>query len=237
MSELLTYDLTDGVATITLDDGKANVFSIPMLHALERAFARAENDDAVVLITGRPGRFSAGFDLATFQAGPEPLLEMLTLGGTLTERVLAFPRPVVAAVSGHAIAAGAFIPLAADLRLGVDGPFQIGLNETRIGLTLPAFVQALARERLSPAWLPRAVLCGELLQGDDAVAAGYLDRIVAPDELLDAARAAALDLRGVDPRAYAETKRMVRTGVLAGVRAGIDEEFTRERFGLSAAAA
>lgn len=236
MTSLLRYDLTDGVATITLDDGKANVLSVPMLQALHGAFDRAEADEAVVLVTGRAGRFSAGFDLATFQAGPEPLLEMLTLGGTLTERVLAFPRPVVAAVSGHAIAAGAFIPLAADLRLGADGPFQIGLNETRIGLTLPAFVQALARERLAPSWLPRAAICGELLQGSDAVSAGYLDRIVAPDELMDAARAAALELRAVEARAYAETKLMVRADVLADVRAGIDAEFTRERFGLATAA-
>lgn len=237
MTSHLSYDLNEGVATITLDDGKANVFSVPMLRALHDAFGRAEDDDAVVLITGRPGRFSAGFDLATFQAGPEQLLEMLTLGGTLTERVLAFPRPVVAAVSGHAIAAGAFIPLAADLRLGADGPFRIGLNETRIGLTLPAFVQALARERLAPAWLPRAAICGELLRGEDAVAAGYLDRLVAPADLLEAARAAALELRTVDPRAYVETKRMLRADVLAGVRAGIQTELTRERFGLAAAAA
>ena len=128
MGDLTTYELDDGIATIEMDDGKVNALGIPMLRELHAAFDRAEADDAIVILTGREGRFSAGFDLKIFRETPEQLGEMLTLGATLCERILAFPRPVVTACTGHAVAAGCFIQLPADLRLGVDGSFQIGLN-------------------------------------------------------------------------------------------------------------
>ena len=151
MTQPTTYELDSGVATIRLDDGKVNALSIAMLEALHADLDRAEKDGAVVVLTGREGYFSAGFDLNVFQNEPERIVEMLTLGATLCERVLAFPRPVLTAVSGHAIAAGSFLPLCADLRIGLDGPFKLGLNEVKIGLTVPLFVVELARHRLRPA--------------------------------------------------------------------------------------
>src|ERR1022692_3605639 len=125
MSGLATYELDGRIATITMDDGKVNAFSIPMLRAVHAAFDRAERERAVVVLTGRENYFSAGFDLNVFAGGGDDVLEMLTLGATLAERVLSFATPVVTACSGHAIAAGAFLPLSADARIGVDGPFQI----------------------------------------------------------------------------------------------------------------
>ena len=140
MTQLATYGLDGRIATIAMDDGKVNALSIEMLKTLHAAFDRAEQDGAVVVLTGREGRFSAGFDLKVFNSGDVDLVvEMLSLGATLAERVLSFPTPVVVACNGHAIAAGSFLPLAADVRIGVDGPFQIGLNEVEIGLTVPWF--------------------------------------------------------------------------------------------------
>ena len=150
MAELATYELEGRIATIAMDDGKANAFSIEMLKAVMAALDRAERDEAVVVLTGREKFFSAGFDLEVFSERPHEIVEMLTLGARLSERLLSFPTPVLVACSGHAIAAGTFPALAADLRIGVEGPYKLGLNEVRIGLTVPLYVVELARQRLTP---------------------------------------------------------------------------------------
>ena len=173
MSDLTTYERDDGIATIKMDDGKVNALGIPMLRELHAAFDRAERADAIVILTGREARFSAGFDLKVFSDSPERLPEMLTLGANLCERILAFPRPVITACTGHAVAAGCFIQLPADLRIGVAGPFQIGLNEVKIGLTMPRFVIELARVRLTPSHFDRAVNTATMYAPTDAVAAGF----------------------------------------------------------------
>jgi enoyl-CoA hydratase len=226
MSGLVDYELNGAVATIALDDGKLNVFSIRMLQALHAALDDAQRDGAVVVLRGRTGCFSAGFDMNVFAAGVEPILEMLTLGATLAERVLSFPRPVLVACSGHAIAAGAFLPLAADVRIGVDGPFQIGLNEVRIGLTVPSFAIELARGRLAPAQFDAAVVGARMYEPAGAVAAGFLDSVVAADELDEASLAAAAGLAELNGRAHAATKLRARAETLDRLRAAIDGELT-----------
>ncbi len=225
MSALTTYERSDGIATIKMDDGKVNALGVPMLRELHAAFDRAEEDEAIVILTGREGRFSAGFDLKVFSDTPEQLPEMLTLGATLCERILAFPRPVITACTGHGVAAGCFIQLPADLRLGVDGPFQIGLNEVKIGLTMPGFVIELARSRLTPSHFDRAVNSAAMYTPADAVGAGFLDRVVAAEELAAAAHDAAAALAGLNPEAHRATKLKSRAGVIDAVRAAIEDEF------------
>ena len=225
MRHLTTYELDDGIATIKMDDGKVNALGIPMLRELHAAFDRAEEDDAIVILTGREGRFSAGFDLKVFSDAPEQLPEMLTLGANLCERILAFPRPVVTACTGHGIGAGCFIQLPADLRLGVDGPFQIGLNEVRIGLTMPRFVIELARYRLAPSHFDRAVNSALMYAPANAVGAGFLDRVVSAEELQPAALEAARELAGLDAEAHQATKLKSRSGLIDAVHAAIADEF------------
>jgi enoyl-CoA hydratase len=231
MANLVGYDLDGRIATVTLDDGKVNALSIPMLTELHAALDQATSDEAVVLVTGREGMFSAGFDLKTFASGIEPTVEMLRLGATLAERVLAFPTPVVVAASGHAIAAGSFLPLAADARIGADGPFRIGLNEVQIGLTVPWFAIELARQRLHPAHFDRAVVNATMYDPAGAVAAGFLDRVVGPGELHDAGLAAANELAGLNAAAHAATKLRARAGALRAIRAAIESELTVEGLG------
>jgi len=225
MNDLTSYACDDGIATITMDDGKVNALGIPMLRELHAAFDRAEREEAIVILTGREGRFSAGFDLKVFSDTPERLPEMLTLGARLCERILSFPRPVVTACTGHGVAAGCFIQLPADLRLGVDGPFRIGLNEVQIGLTMPGFVIALARARLVPSHFDRAVNSAAMYTPADAVGAGFLDRVVAAEELAPAARAAAGELAGLNPEAHRATKLKSRGDVIEAVRTAIRDEF------------
>ena len=227
MTELVTYDRTDLVSTLTMDDGKVNVFSIPMLQALHEAFDQAERDETVVLLRGRAGYFSAGFDLGVFKGPPEDALLMLTLGATLAERILSFPAPVAVACTGHAFPAGAFLLMAADTRIGAAGPFKLGLNEVRIGLTLPWFAIVLARHRLTPAHFDHATVTGSMFDPLGAREAGLLDVVVGPDELDTVALSAAEDLGGVDRHAHAATKLRVRQRVLEELRSAIDGELTR----------
>ncbi len=224
MPELVTYRRADLVSTITMDDGKVNVFSIAMLRELHGAFDQAERDGTVVLLSGRPGCFSAGFDLGVFQGPPEDALVMLRLGATLAERILSFPSPVAVACTGHAFPAGAFLLMAADTRIGTDGPFKLGLNEVRIGLTLPWFAIVLARHRLSPAHFDHAAVTGTMFDPRTAREAGLLDAVVDAGEFHVAATAAADDLATLDRAAHAATKLRARRDVLAELRTAIESE-------------
>jgi enoyl-CoA hydratase len=226
MGELAKYRLEGPIATIEIDDGKVNAFSIAMLRALHAALDRAEQDGAVVVLHGREGCFSAGFDRAVFGEDANAVLEMLTLGATFAERILASARPVVVACGGHAIAAGVFPALAADVRIGADGPFQIGLNEVRIGLTVPSFAIELARQRLTPAHFDAGVVSAKMYSPHDALAAGFLDRVVAPGDLRQAATDAATDLAALDGGAHAATKLRARAASLSRLRTAIDDELT-----------
>jgi enoyl-CoA hydratase len=219
LSALAGYDVADGVATITMDDGKVNALSVEMIRQVSAQFDQAEADRAVVVLTGRERTFSAGFDLRT---EPEGWPEMLAAGARLAERMLSFPRPVVVACNGNAIAMGAFLLLSGDHRVGAAGDFRIGLNEVAIGLTLPWFGIAIARHRLTRPYYDRCAITGVTFGPDEAVTAGFLDQLVAPDELATTAREVATQLAGINLEAHAATKLRVREQVLAGVREGIE---------------
>jgi enoyl-CoA hydratase len=218
MSHLTTYDLQDGIATITMDDGKANALSPALLGELAAAFERAEADGAIVVLTGRERTFSGGFDL---RCEPDGWPAMVADGARLAERLLSFPRPVVAACNGNAVAMGGFLLLAADVRVGVAGDFKLGLNEVAIGLTVPWFGIALAQHRLTRPYADRCLITGALLDPEGACAAGFLDRVVPAERLRDEALAAAQALASLDAAAHAATKLRAREGVLVGVRDGI----------------
>jgi enoyl-CoA hydratase/carnithine racemase len=228
MTELASYELDGRIASITIDDGKVNALSSEMLRAIHGAFDSAERDGAIVVLTGREGYLSAGFDLRVFAAGGEQVLEMLMLGATLVERILSFPTPVVLASSGHTIAAGAFLALAADARVGTAGPFRVGLNEVRIGLTVPWFVIELARQRLHPAHFDRAIVNATMYSPEDSVAAGFFDRVVPAAELRAVARETADALAELDPAAHAATKLRARGEAIAAVHAAIERELSPE---------
>lgn len=224
--DLTSYQLTDGVATIAMDDGKVNALSPQMLAAVTTQLERAEADEAGVVLTGRAHTLSAGFDVRCEQ---ERWPEMVAAGAGLAERIMSFPAPVVVACNGNAIAMGAFLLLAADHRIGVRGDFRIGLNEVAIGLTVPWFGIEIARHRLTPPYFDRCAVTGALLDPDEATTAGFLDEVVAPDELTSAARAAALALTSIDRGSHTATKLRVRKAAIAGVRDGIDRVRSADR--------
>ncbi len=218
------YEGRGRIAKLTMDDGKVNVMSPVMLRALHAALDRAEREKSIVILTGRPGMFSAGFDLKVFaQGGAHEIYDMLRLGSELALRVLSFPLPVIAACSGHAYPMGAFLMLASDVRVGADGEFRIGLNEVAINIPVPGFAVEMARQRLTPAYFNR-IVTGEMLAPREAAAAGYLDRVVGAEELSSAVDGIADALTRIDLSSHAATKARVRAPAIAAVRAAIDGE-------------
>ena len=221
---LVNYALEGSVATVGLDDGKVNVLSPAMQAEINAALDRAEADCAVVLLTGREGVLSAGFDLKVLQQRNDEAAGMVLGGFELAHRLLSFPFPVVVACPGHAIAMGAFLLLSGDYRIGAAGPYRLMANEVAIGLTLPYAAIEIMRQRLTPACFTRAAALAEQFSPATAVEAGFLDRVVDPAELAAAARAKAEELSTLDMTAHAVSKRRVRAATLAALRAGIEAD-------------
>jgi len=219
-------EVEEGIARIRVDDGKVNALSAGLLGEIAEALDAAETVQAVVELRGRPGIFSAGFDLATFQRGPVATLEMLLAEVRVLERLLAYPFPILAVCTGHAYPAGAFLLLASDVRLGVDGPYRIGLNETAIGLTLPRFAVELVRHRLAPHALP-GIATAVLHEPHDARDLGYLDRVLDPEALDAAVAREATRLRALEMEHFAATKARINGPVAAAVRVAAQEELRR----------
>ena len=215
-SPLPTYRREGDVAVVTLDDGKANVISTAVIDALHGHLDRLESEGARALVlVGRPGRFSAGFDLYEMTAGVESMRALVVHGARWLMRLYGLGVPTVAACTGHALAAGALTLLSCDVRVGADVPAKIGLNEVAIGMALPKFAVELARERVPHHELGAATLGARIYDPAGAVAAGYLDRVVPEAELLSAALAEAERLAGLRTGAYALTKLNLRQAMIA----------------------
>lgn len=214
MTDLVSYQLNDGVALITITNGKANALSHEVFDALNTALDRAESDQAVVILTGQPGIFSGGYDLKEMQKGPQEAIALVTVGSTFTRRLAAFPLPVIGACSGHAIAKGAFVMLSVDYRIGIQGSFKLGLNEVAIGMTMHHAGIEIARHRLAPAHFCRSVVNAEIYSPGGAIEAGFLDEAVAPEALLARANEVAQEFRKLNMKAHARTKIKARAGYL-----------------------
>ena len=231
MSELVRFSLEGAVARLAFDDGKANVISPASLAALNAALDRAEKEAGAVLLLGRAGRFCAGFDLNTIQESADSARRLVAGGAELATRLAASPLPVVVGCGGHALAMGALLLLGADVRIGAEGDFKLGLNEVAIRMTLPAFAVELANERLSKRHLLRATTLAEVYAPAAACDAGYLDRVVPPERLEAEALAEAARLAELPRRAFAETKRGLRGAMVERIRAGLAEDLAGWRVG------
>jgi enoyl-CoA hydratase len=204
---LVTVRREPHVTILTIDDGKVNVFSPAMAKRLQECFADIDPDAGAVVVTGRPGIFSAGFDLKTIQAGDAAATaRMVSLTVRMAMDVMNFPRPVVGAATGHCVAMGALFMMTMDYRLGARGKFKVGLNEVGDGLRLPIFAVELARYRLPTASLIPSAQHSVLYDPDGAVKAGFLDEAVAADALLDTALAHARRLSTLPNPAYRQSK-------------------------------
>ncbi len=220
----VTLERRDSVLIVHLDDGKANALSSSIISALIDAIDQAEADDTIgaVVLHGRPGRFSAGFDLKVMLSGDfGAVAALVSEGGDLVRRLYGSSVPIVAASTGHALAAGALMLLGCDVRVGADIDCKIGLNEVAIGMVLPNWAITIAAERLSRRHIQLAVATAQVTDSRGAVDAGFLDIVVPAAEVLDAAVAKAQELAALDGRAYAGTVLALRGPVLDRMAAQI----------------
>lgn len=220
----IRFELREPVAILHWDDGKANAVSPAVLDALHGALDRAEKEAQAVALVGRPGRFCAGFDLGVMREGGDAMRSLVHGGAELLLRLVESPLPIVAGCTGHALAMGALVLLASDLRLAARGDFKLGLNEVAIGMTLPAFAVELARERLDARHLGRAALLAELYTPEDAIAAGFLDRTVPAERLVEEVTTEATRLAALPRRAFTGTRRLLRGGLVDRIRATLAED-------------
>jgi enoyl-CoA hydratase len=221
--ESVTVERRDALAIIHLDDGRVNAMTFEVIAAISHAVIAADADPTVraVVLHGRPGRFSAGFDLSVMQGTePQPVRDLVADGGDLAHLIYGCGVPVVAACTGHSIAMGALLLLSCDVRVGPAIDAKVGLNEVAIGMTLPDWAITLAVDRLSRRHLQRAVANGRLTSPAEALHAGFLDEVVPADEVLDRAVELAAELAAtVHPKAYAATVKAMRGDVLARMAA------------------
>lgn len=214
----VTTERVDQVLVVHLDDGKANALSADVIQQLQAALDLAENDESIraVVLHGRAGRFSGGFDLRVMAGTDFPaMVRLVSDGGELVSRLYGCSVPVVAACTGHAVAGGALVLLGCDLRIGADVECKIGLNEVAIGLVLPAWAMTLADVRLSRRHLQLVVANSQMSNGREAVEAGFLDQAVPAADVLSTAVAVASTLAAtLQPAAYAATIRALRKATL-----------------------
>ena len=223
---LVEYTLENGVATLRLNNGKVNAISPAVIADFNLALDKAEQAGAVVVITGQSGIFSGGFDLKVLQAGPRDALDLMAQGFRLARRLLCHPRPVIMACPGHAVAMGAILLLIADYRIGVQGPFSIALNEVKIGMTMPHSALVLTRDRLTPAAFQRATLLAEVFNPESAREAGFLDQVVAAEELMASAYRSADLAKALDARAHRQSKLRARQALLNALDAAEQQDRT-----------
>ena len=215
MSDLVHVDIQDDIATLTMDDGKANALSLAMSTAINAGLDRAEKEAKAIILKGRPGVLCGGFDLKVIRGDDEAAkAEMRNAGMVLLKRLYLSPLPLIIACTGHSVAAGGLMLLTGDMRIGLKGEFKIGLNEVAIGLALPVAGIELARDRLVPDALTSAVVLSKLYNPEESATVGYLDKAVTADTFAAAIEAAARDLLELDPVAFAETKRRMRQPII-----------------------
>jgi enoyl-CoA hydratase len=220
------YQLESNTALIQMDDGKANALSEVMIAELGEALARAEKEATAVVLSGRPDRFCAGFDLKVMMSSPAAAKALVRGGAELLMRLYGAPLPIVAACTGHALAGGALVLLTADARIGTVGAFRIGLNEVSIGMTVPVLAMELARDRLATAELGRATLQANIYAPDEAVHAGFLDEVAPAADVLARAKSEAARLGTLSRIAFRATKKRLRGRTIDHILSTLDDDMT-----------
>ena len=219
----VTSERQDGICVLRFDHGKPNSISTAVADELLSAFDEAEKSADAIVLFGKPGMFSGGFDLGTMKEGPAAARAMLKAGATLLMSIYNHPKPVVIGCGGHAIAMGAFIAMAGDERIGAEGDFKIGMTETALGMTLPTFGLELARARLSKRHFDRALVHSTIYDPAGAVEVGILDRLVSPDRLEAECLEAATRLAGLKQPAFRNNKRLAHAETVDLILSTLDE--------------
>jgi enoyl-CoA hydratase len=219
MTTVRRDDHPGGVGVLTLDRPPANALDETLLADLGAALAAARGDDGVraVVLTGAGAFFSAGFDLSAPRRDDAAARRLRTMYRDVHVDLLAFPKPTVAAVSGHAVAGG--LVLACDYRLGREGEYRVGLNEVAIGASFPRVAMEIVRLRLPHARASELALGAALYPASLATRLGIVDELLPPESFDATVLRRAARLAGFPREAYAHTKAALLAGALAHVAA------------------
>ena len=213
-----------GISTLVLDDGKVNALDLDFFMQLDAALDES-SDDAAIVFVGRPGMFSAGLNTKKMAAlDTDGLTEMLTAFGKTFLRLWLEPRPVVAAVTGHAIAGGTILAMTCDHAIAADGEYGWGLTETTIGFPLPRWIIAVARGNVRADRLDDLLLPGRMVRPAEAVEVGFADEVQPEDRVVDAAVEHARALTALPRGVYAESKRRLRGDAVAAALADLEAD-------------
>ena len=223
MSGPVTYRHDESIGVITLDDGKANVLGPDMQQAINEAIDQADRDEvSALVIAGNDKVFSGGFDLKVFRSGDiGASVAMLRGGFELSYRLLSYPKPVVMACTGHAIAMGSFLLCSGDHRITAPA-YNIQANEVAIGMVMPYAALEVVKLRLTRSAFQQAVVLANVYFGESAKAAGWVDEVVPADKVLERAEEAAREFANLNQGAHAASKLRARAEALQGIRDGID---------------
>ena len=227
MNSIVTVTTKDGVCTIALDDGKANALGTQVWADLNAALDGA--GDNIVVITGREGIMSGGFDLKEMNAGPAESMVLTSLGSKFARRVMAHPRPVIMAATGHTIAMGAFLSLACDYSMIKAGDYKVGLNETMIGMTMHNFGIEMGRYHLSKSYFNRGVINAEIFSPKGAVHAGFFDRVVSEEQWPMAIPMAGQMFGQLNVKAFQQTKLRARKEIFKILDQAIEDDLDPEK--------
>ncbi|HKB72383.1 MAG TPA: enoyl-CoA hydratase/isomerase family protein [Thermoanaerobaculia bacterium] len=220
---MIAAEIVDGVVLLRMDDGKANAIQGRFLGALDAALDEA-GDAAPLVLTGARRIFSAGLDLPALAGLSRPAMdELMREFHRVMLRLFLRPAPVVCAVNGHAIAGGCILAMQGDRRVMADGEGKIGVNEVRLGLSLPAIAVETFRAQLAPPALAAAALEGHLFSPAEAAAAGLVDEVAPAGDLVARAVLAARALAPDGP-AFAEMKRLLRRPAAEALSRSRDED-------------
>jgi enoyl-CoA hydratase len=223
-NKLATVSFRDEVTIITLDDGKANVFSPAMIKEVHNCLDKVPTESGSLIIAGRDGMFSGGVDLKIISSGDMKAIQEMSLGGfRLLSRILSFPRPVIAACSGHGIALGTFLLCCCDYRLGAKGNYMVGANEMRTNMVIPTPILELIRFRVSQTHKYRAILGAEMYSIEAAVDAGLIDEAIDEKNLMEAAMLKAKDLATMGHPSYTLTKELFISELVTKINNALDE--------------
>ncbi|HEY4983146.1 MAG TPA: enoyl-CoA hydratase/isomerase family protein [Pseudolabrys sp.] len=204
-----------GIAVLTLMHGKANALDIEFCEALSARFMELRRSDAkAVVLTGQGKIFSAGVDLKRLsEGGVDYIRKFLPVLHKLYDTVFHHPKPVVAAINGHAIAGGCVLAACADRRIMARDSGRIGVTELLVGVPFPALAFEIVRFAVPPRYLPEFTLSGATYSSDEALQRGWIDEAVEPDALMEDAAAVAQELALLSPTAFAQTKKQIRQPV------------------------
>ena len=221
---IATLSKENDISIIKLDDGKANAFSYDMLSQVNELLKKVPRDSGALVITGREGLFSGGFDLKTLATGDmEKITKMVLLGYRLLLELFSFDRPIVAAVSGHSIALGLFVTCSADYRIAIDGKYVCQANEVRNNMDIPTQIMEIIRARVNKKYFYSAVYHSDAYSVQDSIEVGYIDEVVSEDQFMKRVMEKAKELATLPHPFYANTKKTAQDDVRQKIADAIDK--------------